>query len=203
MGAYSFYECSSLTNIMLPSSITQIYTNAFAYSGLTGIVIPENVKTVAESAFVRCGNLKTAVIGPKVTSIGKDAFAYCGNLESVAMGASVKTLNQGAFYSSPVKDVYVHATTPPTVDAPYIFSSKPTIHVYKASLEAYKASKWADYAGKIVGDLDKYTSIELPKEENIEENDANAPIYDLSGRTVKELQPGKIYIRKGKKFIAK
>ena len=203
IGAYSFYECSSLTNIMLPNSITQIYTNAFAYSGLTGIVIPENVKTVAESAFVRCGNLKTAVIGPKVTSIGKDAFAYCGNLESVAMGASVKTLNQGVFYSSPVKDVYVHATTPPTVDAPYIFSSKPTVHVYKASLEAYKASKWADYAGKIVGDLDKYTSIDQPLQEEIEESDENAPIYDLSGRTVKELQPGKIYIRKGKKFIAK
>ena len=119
------------------------------------------------------------------------------------MGARVKTLNQGVFYSSPVKDVYVHAATPPTVDAPYIFSSKPTVHVYKASLEAYKASKWADYAGKIVGDLDKYTSIDQPQLEDTEESDANAPIYDLSGRRVKELQPGKIYVRKGKKFIAK
>jgi hypothetical protein len=69
-------------------------------------------------------------------------------------------------------------------------------------LEAYKASKWAEYAGKIVGDLDKYTSIEQPTVET-EESDANAPIYDLTGRKVKELQPGKIYVRKGKKFIAK
>ena len=203
MGAYSFYECVNLNNIILPNSITQIYSNAFSYSGLTGIVTPENVIKINANAFVHCSSLKTAVIGPKVTLVDKDAFAYCSNLESVAMGARVKTLNQGVFYSSPVKDVYVHAATPPTVDAPYIFSSKPTVHVYKASLEAYKASKWADYAGKIVGDLDKYTSIDQPQLEDTEESDANAPIYDLSGRRVKELQPGKIYVRKGKKFIAK
>ncbi|MBQ5663999.1 MAG: leucine-rich repeat protein [Bacteroidaceae bacterium] len=202
IGAYSFYECNSLNTIILPNNITNIYTNAFAYSGLTGIDIPESVKTVAASAFVHCGSLETVAIGSNVTTLGNDAFAYCSNLESVTIGAKVKTLNQGVFYNSPVKDVYVHATTPPTVDAPYIFSSKPTVHVYKASLEAYKASKWADYAGKIVGDLDKYTSVEQPTVD-IEESDANAPIYDLTGRKVKELQPGKIYVRKGKKFIAK
>ena len=179
IGNYAFYNCKSLNNIIIPESVTKINTNAFANSGLPGVVIPENI-----------------------ISIGEDAFAYCNNLATVTIGSKMKTLSKGSFYNSPVKDVYVYATTPPNVDASYIFSSNPTIHVFKESLEAYKTSKWADYAGKIVGDLDKHTSIEQPKQE-VETSDANAPIYDLSGRRVKELQPGKMYIRKGKKFIAK
>jgi hypothetical protein len=162
----------------MPESITKINSNAFASSGLRGVYIPKNV-----------------------TSLGEDAFAYCNSLEQVIIDSKMKTLSKGSFYSSPVKDVYIYATTPPNVDAPYIFSSKPTIHVYKASLEAYKASKWAEY-GTIVGDLDNYTSIEQPQQ-NVKEDDANTPTYDLSGRKVKELKAGKIYVRKGKKFIAK
>ncbi|MBE6302660.1 MAG: hypothetical protein E7089_01840 [Bacteroidales bacterium] len=178
IGGYAFYNCKNLNSIIIPESVTIIYANAFANSGLPGVVIPE-----------------------KVTSINEDAFAYCNNLTTVIIGSKMKTLSKGTFYSSPVKDVYVYATTPPNVDAPYIFSSNPTIHVYKASLDAYKASKWADYAGKIVGDLDKYTSIEQPQQD-VETSDANAPTYDLSGRRVKETTAGKIYIRKGKKFVA-
>ena len=75
------------------------------------------------------------------------------------------------------------------------------IHVFASSLAAYKASSWADY-GTIVGDLDKYTSIEQPQEE-VESSDANAPVYDMFGRRVTNLIPGVIYIRGGKKFIAK
>ena len=178
IGSHAFYNCKSINNIVLPKSITSIQTRAFSKSGLSGVVIPE-----------------------EVTTIGEDAFAYCDYLETVTMGSKIKTLHKGAFYSSPVKDVYIYATTPPNVDAGYIFSSNPTIHVYKSALNAYKASNWKNY-GTIVGDLDSYTSIQQPQLD-VEESDANAPIYDLSGRRVKETTAGKIYIRKGKKFIAK
>ena len=114
----------------------------------------------------------------------------------------MKTLSKGSFYSSPVKDVYVYATTPPNMDASYIFSSSPTVHVFQASLASYKASRWADYAGKIVGDLDNYVSVHFPQQD-VEDVDIDAPIHDLLGRTVEELQPGQIYVRQGKKFIAK
>lgn len=178
IGTKLFYECTKLTSIVLPKSITRINSNAFARSGLTGIFIPHNV---------------TSVLG--------DAFAYCNNLETVVIGSKVSNLAQGVFYQSPVKDAYVYAATPPTVSS-YLFSSKPVIHVYASSLAAYKASAWAQY-GTIVGDLDSFTAIEAPvvNEDNTDETDV--PIYDLNGRTVKELQPGKIYVRKGKKFIAK
>ena len=179
IGAKLFYNCSNLTNIILPKTITRINSNAFANSGITGISIPDNVTTVYG-----------------------DAFAYCKNLETVIIGRKVSELSQGVFYSSPVKDAYVYATTPPKVSA-YLFSSKPVIHVYASSLAAYKASDWAQY-GTLVGDLDNYTAIEDVEPDNVE-NNTDAAIYDLSGRRVKasELKPGSIYVRKGKKFIAK
>ena len=178
IGTKLFYGCTKLTNITLPSSISKINSNAFANSGLTGIFIPHNV-----------------------TSVMGDAFAYCKSLETVVIGSKIKSLSQGVFYQSPVKHAYVYATTAP--DAPsYLFSSNPVIHVYASALASYKAKGWANY-GTLVGDLDSYTAIETPvvNEETID--DANAPTYDLNGRTVTELQPGKIYVRKGKKFIAK
>ena len=179
IGIQAFNNCSNLTSIILPTSITKILDQAFANSGLTKVYIPEDVIT-----------------------LGEDAFAYCGSLEEVIIGSKIKIFPKGAFYSSPVKDVYVYATTPPKMDNDYIFTSSPTVHVYKASLEAYKASRWANYAGKIVGDLDNYVSVEQP-ELDIEESSTETPIYDLLGRRAEELKAGQIYIRNGKKFIAK
>ena len=177
IGEYAFYECSKLTSIILPSSITSIRSNAFSNSGLTGAFIPNTV-----------------------TTVGGDAFAYSKSLNTVTIGSKVKSLAQGVFYSSPVKDAYVFAATPPSVSA-YLFSSNPVIHVYASSLAAYKASDWAQY-GTLVGDLDNYTSIEQTIED-AESNDADAPVYDLMGRRVTQMKAGNIYIRGGKKFIAK
>ena len=179
IGSQAFKECKSLVNIELPSGITRVLEQAFANTGLEKVYIPA-----------------------EVTSLGEDAFAYCNSLEQVVIDSKMKTLSKGSFYSSPVKDVYVYATTPPNVDASYIFSSSPTVHVFQASLAAYKASRWASYAGKIVGDLDNYVSVHHPLQD-IEESDAEAPIYDLLGRQAEELKAGTIYIRNGKKFIAK
>lgn len=179
IGINAFGNCSKLVNVELPTSITRILAQAFVSTGLEKVYIPENV-----------------------TTLGEDAFAYCGYLEQVVIGSKMKTLSKGSFYSSPVKDVYVYATTPPNVDASYIFSSNPTVHVFQSSLAAYKASRWSEYAGKIVGDLDDYVSVEHPVLD-LEESPADAPIYDLLGRTVKEAQPGQIYVINGKKVVNK
>ena len=176
VGTHAFYECHKLTNIVLPEGITRIESNAFANSGLSSIVIPESV-----------------------TELGKDAFAYCKKLATVTIGSKVKNLSQGVFYSSPVKDVYVAPLTPPETP-PYLFSSNPVIHVYAKALSAYKASGWAEY-GTIVGDLDNYTSVEQPVADTV--YDEKSPVYDMFGRVVTQLQPGVIYVRSGKKFIAK
>ena len=177
IGSHAFYGLKKLVAINLPQKITSISDNAFARSGLREATIPE-----------------------MVTTVGGDAFAYCENLSRVTVGPKVKTMGQGVFYSSPVKHAYVYPTTPPSISM-YLFSSKPVIHVYAKALAAYQKSKWAEF-GTLVGDLDDYTPVETVRSE-VAQPAEDVPVYDLMGRRVTRLQPGTIYIRKGKKFMAK
>nr|MCR5180880.1 leucine-rich repeat protein [Bacteroidaceae bacterium] len=110
IGSHAFYQCKKLIAIRLPEGITNIDAQAFANSGLKEAVIPDAVAT-----------------------IGGDAYAYCPDLARVVVGANVTKMSQGVFYSSGVKDAYVKALTPPAIAA-YLFSSNPTIHVYKKAL---------------------------------------------------------------------
>ena len=105
LGDFMFKECTKLTNIVLPSSITAIGGQAFSGSGLREVDIPNSV-----------------------TRLGGDAFAYCSSLAKVVVGSRVSNLGQGVFYSSSVSKAYVKPETPPSTPA-YLFSSNPTIYV--------------------------------------------------------------------------
>lgn len=180
IGDHAFYECRNLTSIILPQTITKITTNAFARSGIQKIIIPD-----------------------AVTSLGGDAFAYCDQLNTVVIGKKVKSTSQGVFYSSAIKDVYCFPTTPPNKSA-YLFSSNPVIHIYAKALNAYKTAGWEEY-GTLVGDLDDHediTAIDVIEadEEAPAADNADAPIYDLSGRRATSLQHGTFYIQGGKVF---
>ena len=135
IGEQMFYECSKLQAMVLPTNVTAILANAFARTGLKTIDIPNSV-----------------------TQIGGDAFAYCSSLASVVIGRKVNQLYQGVFYSSPVKKAYVKPLTPPSTPA-YLFSSSPTIYVYREVLADYRQSGWKDY-GTIAGTLANYYPME-------------------------------------------
>lgn len=182
IAASAFSGIKKLVAINLPTTLTSIGSNAFSNSGLRSVTIPD-----------------------KVTSVGGDAFAYCGNLTSVVVGEKVRSMDQGVFYSSAVKEAYFKPLTPPTLNgvSDYLFSGKNrTIHVYSNALSKYKAAGW-DRFGTLVGDLENcevVTPVVAPMAEKktIMEN---APIYNLQGMRVVELQPGTIYIQDGKKFM--
>ena len=182
IAASAFSGIKKLVAINLPTTLTSIGSNAFSNSGLRSVTIPD-----------------------KVTSVGGDAFAYCGNLTSVVVGEKVRSMDQGVFYSSAVKEAYFKPLTPPTLNgvSDYLFSGKNrTIHVYSNALSKYKAAGW-DRFGTLVGDLENcevVTPVVAPMAEKktIMEN---APIYNLQGMRVVELQPGTIYIQHGKKFM--
>ena len=75
IGKHAFCECTGVTNVVIPGSVTSIEDGAFAgCTGLTGIIIPENVATIGTSAFYGCTGLKEIAIPNGVTKIKSSAF---------------------------------------------------------------------------------------------------------------------------------
>ncbi len=71
----AFYNCTSLTSITLPNSITSIGASAFSgCSKLTSVVIPDSVTSIGERAFYSCTSLASVTIGKGVTTIEDYAF---------------------------------------------------------------------------------------------------------------------------------
>ena len=128
IGEQMFYQCSRLQSMVLPTTVTAIQKNSFANTGLTSIDIPNSVR-----------------------SVGEDAFAYCNSLATVVIGKKVNQLSKGSFYSSGVSKAYVKPITPPSPPS-YLFSSSPTIYVYKEALADYRELGWSNY-GTLSGTL--------------------------------------------------
>lgn len=84
LGYAAFSDCSGLTSLTIPSSVTSIGEYAFyGCSGLTSLTIPSNVTSIGESAFDGCSGLTSFTIPSSVTSIGWGAFCGCSGLTSI------------------------------------------------------------------------------------------------------------------------
>ncbi len=100
IGNHTFEGCSGLTSITIPNSVTSIGTWAFQdCTHLTSITIPNSVTSIGSSAFYRCSGLTSITIPNNMTSIGNQVFAGCKSLTSITIPNSVTTICGGAFSS--------------------------------------------------------------------------------------------------------
>ncbi len=91
----------------------KLYLNG---SELTDITIPSDITEIKDYAFEGCSSLTSVTIGNSVTSIGEDAFYNCTSLTSVTIGNSVASIGDSAFYKcTSLTSVYCKATTPPAI----------------------------------------------------------------------------------------
>ena len=94
----AFWYCSSLSEIVIPSSVASIGDSAFSSCfSLSEIVIPSSVTSIGDSAFSDCFSLSEIVIPSSVTSIGDYAFSGCSSLKSISIPKSVICLNGNPF----------------------------------------------------------------------------------------------------------
>jgi hypothetical protein len=82
---YTFQNLTTLTNVVIPDSVTSIGNWAFSSSGLSSVTIPNTVTNIGYDAFLACTRLTSVTIGTNVTSIAYAAFYDCARLTSSAL----------------------------------------------------------------------------------------------------------------------
>ena len=98
IGHSAFFFCESLTSIAIPSSVTSIGDCAFeGCESLRCLVIPDGVSSIGTWAFMGCSSLSSLVIPGGVTSIGNSAFRGCGSLSSLVIPESVVSIKGNLF----------------------------------------------------------------------------------------------------------
>ena len=99
IGERAFYNCSSLTSVIVPNSVTILDQYAFAYCYyLTSVELSNSLTTIGQYAFDYCYQLASINFPSTVASIGNSAFYYCYSLISLEIPASVMSIGNNAFF---------------------------------------------------------------------------------------------------------
>ena len=98
LGDGCFFGCSSLTSIEIPSSVTSLGGNCFSgCSGLTSITLPSSVTSLGNFCFSGCRGLTSITIPSSVASLGYNCFSDCSGLTSITIPSSVTSLGDYCF----------------------------------------------------------------------------------------------------------
>ena len=191
-GAFQF--CTNLTSINIPYSVTSIGDWAFP-AGLNSITVDiENsvydsryncnaiIETATNTLIAGC---KNTIIPSDVTRIGNDAFRGCLQLTSVTIPSGLTYIGDNAFMNCwGLTEIYVLATTPPTLGEDAFYSVPIGIPVYVPDVETYTG--WGGFTNLI-----KNVDLTTAKEEaiadlqtffNEEKKIANPPMEEYESR---------------------
>ena len=166
LGDYVFFDCSGLTSLTLPSSVTKIGCYALSSCiGLTSLTLPSSVTEIGEHAFLNCRGLTNFTIPSGVTKIGAGAFFCCYGLISLTIPSSVTAIGSQAFNAcSELTSIYAYMEKLPETGSNLFLgcdAKNCTVYVPKGTGDAYFWSSFG-YFDKIVefdaAGIDKVTT---------------------------------------------
>ncbi len=98
IGENAFINCVSLKKVKLPRDLAEIKTRCFfGCSGLTQFNLPQGLQRIGDWALAYTPFVSLELTDATITEIGAGAFAGCENLENVKLPSGVKVVKAGAF----------------------------------------------------------------------------------------------------------
>lgn len=98
IGRFAFFECSSLTNLKIPDTVSCIREYAFkGCSSLTSVEIPKKVKIIERETFYGCSSLTSIEIPAGLAVIESEAFYGCSSLIDIEIPAGVWDIHNTSF----------------------------------------------------------------------------------------------------------
>jgi hypothetical protein len=89
---------SEIDSVIIPSGVTTIGMDAFAFCAIKSLTIPDSVTVIEGYACYGCDNLTEVVLPAGLTAIKQYTFYECVNLAKIIIPAGVREIGYGAFY---------------------------------------------------------------------------------------------------------
>ena len=148
-----FKNCTSLSSITIPNSITTIPSHMLAgCTSLTSVTIPDSVTKIGMYAFEGCTNLTNVNIPSNISKIDGSAFQNCSSLQEVVIPNTISSIGQEAFIGcTSLTSITIEATTPPKIYS-YTFENTNNCPIYVPcdSVSSYTNS-WGSLSARIRG----------------------------------------------------
>ena len=94
----AFADCTAVSTIILPKSVTQIGPYAFENcKSITGITLPEKASELEQGVFKDCASLTHVILPNGLKSIPTETFSGCSALKSIRIPDTVTALDEEAF----------------------------------------------------------------------------------------------------------
>lgn len=94
----SFWGCSNLKEVVLPSVDTAGDAIFHGCTGLTSVVIQPGLEEISHSMFYECSSLEQISLPESLTKIDTYGFGNCSSLRSITIPSSVEEIWSLAFY---------------------------------------------------------------------------------------------------------
>lgn len=141
IGDHAFHQCSSLSEIYIPKDVAYLGEYAFYYCHSLSKVkfATGHFRRIPRECFRDCGKLTEIEIPEGVEALDENAFYYAG-LESITLPGTMRALYNGCLSQTPLKHIYLHATTPPGVGKVFTQNmiDNITLHVPAGSIDRYR-----------------------------------------------------------------
>ena len=211
IGDYAFADCTGLTSITIPNSVTSIGNDAFrGCEGLANIIWDAgnypDLSSAEDSPFINC-NITSITFGENVTSIPKflcsgmttledvqlplsltsilhNAFEGCTGLTEITIPENVDRICPNAFLGcTNIKTIYCRTPEPPVCGS-LALNGIDTCDCTLYVPEGKEALYKVADQWKEFFFIEEITGINAPKVEKSENNTFD--IYDMSGRMVRK-----------------